>query len=328
MKPKNVLLITVVVLLAVLAAPMMAAAAPPIPSDQMQGPELAGPAPEGFVWPKDLAGTMSAMEARAFKNSLTEAQRDAIEDVLNQYAPEFEAIAKTLPSVDALKARTLSAIGAQPVAPTQEEFAQAAADLQAAKAALAQLSEVQAKIDRELASILTEAQWARQQAALSSFKSKGQAAKVAMNASGSRPDISPTLNAAGCNYSAQYASLADYYADYAYTYAYYNYIYNYYGSYNAYYYAYYANDYTYYALYELAAAHFDIGIMGSDRNSFGYYGIDDAYNALYYSYYAYNYAYSNYSSYGYTYAYYAYSLAYSAYVTANTSYSYGYAYCQ
>lgn len=331
MKRTKVLLVNLVVLLIMLAAPMLAAAAPPIPSDQIAGPELKGPAPEGFVWPKDLAGTMNAVEARAFKNSLTEAQRDAIEDVLNQYAPEFEALGKALSSVEALKARSLPAVGAEPLAPTEEEMAQVLADLQTAKVMLDQLDELQAKIDQEMAGILTPAQWARQEAALSPLKSKIAAAKAAAertaNISKSKGEIGPAINAQYCNLAAQYASVGDYYADSAYTYAYYNYIYNYYGSYNAYYYAYYANEYTYVALAEIAAAHFDTGIFGTDRNDFGYYGTYDAQDAYYYSDYASYYAYYNYYYYGYSYAYYAYSLAYSAEYYMYYAYYYAYLYC-
>jgi hypothetical protein len=265
---------------------------------------------------RDLPVPVGVRTAVELKNSLTDAQKAAIAEVLGKYLAEFQAIQAALPSVGSFD--SLKALGSKPALPSEAQLSEDKAKLQTMTKALVELEDVQAKVEQDLQKILTTEQWAKYQAAGPGKSKVGSAKALVSKMSAANPSsngyAADIVSSNGyCFAAGIYAAISDLYAWYGYLFAYYNYVYNTYGSYNGYYYASYMTDNAYEGLELIGAGFFYLQEWYDDVWDFiydAYTYFDDAY---YYAYYAGTYEYNNYSAYGYSYAYYAYLYTYYAY---------------
>lgn len=249
--------------------------------------------------------------AVALRESLSAEQRTQARKVLARFENDLKALGDA-----ALAAGKPSAAlqGKQP-----------AADL---RKLTGKMDALTARIDRELAKVLSGDQLANHQAATQiKFELTNSTESPAVQTP--NKSDSPNYNLNNCWYAAYYESVGKWYSYYSYIYAYYNYVY-YDDSYDyyAYYYAYLGYYYKNIAIGYIAGAYIEGYYAGYDWQNDGYYGQYYGYYGYYYAYYGYLYSYYSYVyGDGSTYAYYGYYYGYYAQYYNYYAYIYAYNYC-
>jgi hypothetical protein len=277
-----------IVCLLVVAPASVALAQRPEPPDGFEeaiGPPLLDPS----VLPLDTPGVSEAIQkAVELRESLSPQQLAAAQRILDQYAPDMQAMADVGGMV----------FGAPTAAEPERIDADVVADMEALISA----------VDAELSAILDADQLALHEAAL-----VGPDEPLPGAAASSGWGVAPAETGGYTSYcynSPIYGAYAKYYAYYGYMYAYYNYAY-YCGSsdcYYAYYYAYYGYWYSRYALEYSGPSYFGAYYTGMVS-------VYNSYSSIYWAYY--------WSQYSYVYNYYSYLYAYDCYYGGcNTGYAY------
>jgi hypothetical protein len=275
--------------------------------------------------PKNIDVPDAVQKGIALRQSLTSEQQQAVRSILNRYQGKMDAISKDLPAVD--PANLKSATG--PVKVGSDGFSaqlqRDQATLKKAKAATAALKALQAQMNGEISTVLTQEQAAQFQSSLSAA---GNLLDKFEQAAASKDGlVSAQSYTSNCYYAGYYAALGTYYAYYHYINAYYHYLYE-----SADSYAYYGYLYSYYAYFNYAqaglkcagATYFDEYVLGTEIHGNAYDSYYYLYWASYYAYYAYLDSYYSYIYYGGSYGYYAYLYGYNSQYYLYYAYYYAY----
>jgi hypothetical protein len=324
----NRLVVLLMLMVVVTASTLVSAQGPQPQESGVAGLPALESSPEGV-----------AASAKELRESLTAAQVEAIQAILQRHAADFDALTAELSAItsapaapDALTNQvylplTLKGAGSSQAAPGRPSGAPDAAqlaELQAIQGITKKLIALQDSVSAEVEALYTTQQQTLNQTVAEPLRQMRTALSNPSMASAQLADQASTQSAtlaaspSYCYVAAQYASLATYYSYYAYVNAYAHYIY--YGVYAPYGYLYSGINYSLAGLTDAANGYFDLTMIGSDFHGYVAAGVNDNYNAYLYNNAGSSTGLSSYNATGSSYAFYAYYYGY--YAKLNSSYAY------